>query len=459
MAICYITNISSLDEDKVLDSRFYDPQKIEFINLLSNKNQQKACDEFEEITDLVTSANHEFFPAMVYDLPHSLGNIFVDGKIIPSSAELGSTKKIGLAGDLAVSRLRYYLKEFAIVPNKEISKLLSTEYVILRSRGQLSTSLLLPFLLTDEVQYIFECSQRGSNHPRLANKDILRLPFPQELRKLDKVIAEMIKDILVRFERSSKLYPEAEQELLERLEFRKINISHVLDYSVSSRNIFKDERLDPEFYQPKFEHLIKRLKKVGAKKLNEFCPLPNRGVQPAYADQGNIIVVNSKHLGPTEIDIENSEHTSESFYEEDNTAKAKLQRYDVLMYSTGAYVGRTNVYLENLKGIASNHVTIIRPDSKVCNPVYLALFLNSPAGLMQTDQRASGSAQREIYPQNITEYQIFIPQNKDGKPDLTWQNKLADKVIQANQAKKQAKQKLQEAKELVEKEISRMIKK
>jgi len=124
--------------------------------------------------------------------------------------------------------------------------------------------------------------------------------------------------------------------------------------------------------------------------------------------------------------------------------------------STGAYVGRTNAYLEDAEAIGSNHISIIRPDTKICNPVYLALFLNSPAGLMQTDKRASGSAQREIYPQDIVKYDVFIPE-KNNKPDLEWQEKLAVKIIQAYEAKNQAKQKLQEAKELVEGEIGKLI--
>lgn len=115
-----------------------------------------------------------------------------------------------------------------------------------------------------------------------------------------------------------------------------------------------------------------------------------------------------------------------------------------------------HTYLEDAPGIANNHVSIIRPEKKICNPLYLALFLNSKAGLMQTDQRASGSAQREIYPQDIVKYDVFIPEKKN-KPDLEWQEKLADKIIQAYEAKNQAKQKLQEAKELVEDEIGKLI--
>ncbi len=274
--------------------------------------------------------------------------------------------------------------------------------------------------------------------------------------KTKKIIKELYVSAQKSLDIASTLYPEAETELLKRMEWNKINIKHILHYRKTSDDVLSNERIDPEFYQPKFTNLIKHLKTLGSKKVRDFCSIPNRGVQPLYDKNGKILVINSKHLGPTEIDIQTVKKTTREFYDEGTTKKALLKKYDVLMYSTGAYVGRTNIYLEDALGIASNHVTIIRPDNKICNPAYLALFLNSPAGLMQTNQQASGSAQREIYPQDINKYEVFVPE-KNGRPDLDWQNKLANKIIQSYEAKSKARKNLQKAKELIEDEIKKLI--
>lgn len=61
------------------------------------------------------------------------------------------------------------------------------------------------------------------------------------------------------------------------------------------------------------------------------------------------------------------------------------------------------------------------------------------------------------YPQDIAKYQVFIPRDKNDKPDLAWQKKLANKVISANKVKTDAKKKLEEAKSLVEKEIEKLV--
>jgi len=457
MAICFAVRKSILDADLVLDSQFYDPRKLEYLNKLSKQSKQKISDEFSEIVDLTSSQAKLNFPSFIYNLTDSLGNLFTDGKIANSADDIGSTKKIAQPNDFAVSRLRYYLKEFGVVPKRNYPPLLSTEYVVLRQKGKIPPHLLIPYFLLSEIQFIFKHSQRGSEHPRLANKDILSLPLPDLLIKKAKEISNIVVAAVENFEQSKKLYPEVEQELLERMEWDKVVTKNVLSYAATSRDILTDERLDPEFYQPKFENLQKHLKKIGSVELGKFCLMPNRGVQPTYED-GEVLVINSKHLGPTEIDIDNAEKTTQLFYDDKNNEKARIKNLDVLMYSTGAYVGRTNAYLSKQKAIASNHVTIIRPDTAVCDPVYLALFLNSPVGLIQTDQRASGSAQREIYPQEIVRYKIFISRNKNGKPDLLWQKKLADKVTSACKVKMDAKQKLEEAKRLVEKEIEKLLK-
>ncbi|MFA4852344.1 MAG: restriction endonuclease subunit S [Bacteroidales bacterium] len=458
MAFFYTNNIAKLDDDLVLDGNFYRPEKISIVNKINNSSSGKISDYFFEVEELITTQmRNGIFPVINYDLPHSLGNILTLGNNINTSTDLGSTKKSIKSNDIIISRLRYYLKEIAIVPERGDNQVASTEYVVIRSKGNLSTHILLPYLLSSNIQYIFSCLQRGSAHPRLANKDILSLPLPDFLKKEKDLLTQMIESVLKNYESSLKLYPEAEQELLERLEWNNFNKKHKLSYKANINDISNNLRLDPEFYQPKFMELASYIKKKGSIQLLDFCSEPNRGVQPEYVENGNVLVINSKHLGTTQIDIENTERTSDTFYSDANNSKARLKKYDVLMYATGAYVGRTNVFLETEKTIASNHVTIIRPNAEICNPVYLALFLNSEPGLMQTDQRASGSAQREIYPQEIIQYKIFIPQNKNGKPDLEWQKKLADKVIQAYEAKKEAKKKLKEAVELVEREIEKII--
>lgn len=463
MAVCYTQQLSNIKTVDHLDAEYYHTKYL-YLDILFRKRKDILGNMFKVIPGYAFPSElfkeKGIFP--VVKMTQIPGDGFVNisnAEFINESSFQEDFNNFFIEEDDVVVALTGATVGKSGLYIEDKKSLLNQRVLLVRDTSKENSTRFLLALFSSKIfrDYVFRNSL-GGGQGNVSPESIKNFPvigFSYEFMKKVELLVEQAKSL---YKDTKKCYPEAEQELLDRIDWDKVETSHVLNYATTSKKIFEKERLDPEFYQPKFEHLFKQLRKAGAKKLSEFCPLPNRGVQPVYVDQGDIIVVNSKHLGPTDIDIENSERTSELFYEEENVTKSRLQQYDVLMYSTGAYVGRTNVYLEEMKGIASNHVTIIRPDRKICNPVYLALFLNSPAGLMQTDQRASGSAQREIYPQNITGYQIFIPQNKDGKPDLAWQKKLADKVVQANQAKKEAKQNLQEAKELVEKEIEKITK-
>ncbi|MHB8627434.1 MAG: restriction endonuclease subunit S domain-containing protein [Aggregatilineales bacterium] len=77
-------------------------------------------------------------------------------------------------------------------------------------------------------------------------------------------------------------------------------------------------------------------------------------------------------------------------------------------------------------------MTIIRADPNKINPLFLAEFLNSELGLKQTDQHARGSAQREIYPDNLKHYLIWLP-------DRTVQDEIAQRAKAAFESQQAAR--------------------
>jgi type I restriction enzyme M protein len=155
------------------------------------------------------------------------------------------------------------------------------------------------------------------------------------------------------------------------------------------------------------------------------------------------------------VEPDKTECTSIEFFKSPFAEKGCVSRGDVLLNSTGmGTLGRASFYDSDAPAVADNHVAIMRPDAKICLPVYLSLFLNSPAGLAQSEMFQTGSSgQLEIYPQHIRAMLVYLPKNKTGKIDLAWQEKLADKVLAAAHTKTEARTKLDEAKLLVEQAI------
>ncbi len=114
-------------------------------------------------------------------------------------------------------------------------------------------------------------------------------------------------------------------------------------------------------------------------------------------------MVNSQHLGPKYVDYNGLEKTSTKEFEA--APEAHIHKDDLLIYTTGAYIGRTNVYLSDAPAMASNHVDILRLHPGI-DAAYMALVFQSIVGQLQTQQHARGSAQAELYRSDIDRFVV-----------------------------------------------------
>jgi hypothetical protein len=179
--------------------------------------------------------------------------------------------------------------------------------------------------------------------------------------------------------------------------------------------------------------------------LRELVTFNQRGHQPLYVPGGPVAVVNSQHLGPRHIAFDELQSTSRAIYDADS--RSQLQNGDVLVYSTGAYVGRTNVFLEDGPAVASNHVTILRVKPEF-DSAYIALVLNSQVGAMQTAKHATGSTQAELYPGGLAKFWLpLLPPAK--------RKAVGDKVRESYAALKESGDLLEQAKRRVEELIDK----
>jgi restriction endonuclease S subunit len=99
--------------------------------------------------------------------------------------------------------------------------------------------------------------------------------------------------------------------------------------------------------------------------------------------------------------------------------EAHIQHGDLLIYTTGAYIGRINAYLSDAPAMASNHVNILRLTADI-DPAYMALVFQSVIGQLQTQQHARGSAQAELYPSDLDRFVVPLldPEKQEEIGDL-----------------------------------------
>lgn len=331
----------------------------------------------------------------------------------------------------------------------------SGEGVIVRSRGAIDGAYLAVFLNTSAGQALCRRAIYGSGQPHIGPKYLEQARVPR-LGKIEEQASELVRAAYSDLKTADKLYPEAEVELLDRMGWEELRRQPVeLSYVRGFADLTTATRTDAEFFQPQYKRLYHQLKKCGARSVGAFCTKPSRGIQPILVERGGVVVVDSKAVRPLGVEPTPTERTTHAFYAEPKNAKGRVRRGDVLLNSTGrGTLGRAACYQLDVPALCDNHVAILRPDPKVCHPNYLALFLNSSAGLAQSEQFQTGSSgQIEIYPEHIRQFLIFLPCQKNGTVDLAWQEALGAKVKAAGEAKAVAGAKLEEAKRLVERAI------
>ena len=256
-------------------------------------------------------------------------------------------------------------------------------------------------------------------------------------------VEEMMKKAYSEAASEKSLYAQAETLLLRALGLENWQAPVTNNYTVRSGSVWDAARLDAEHFHPQFQAMLDQatLHAKRCRVVSDFASFCDRGTQPIYFEDGTLAVVNSKHILESGLDYDNFERTAASYWNERDFIDARIERGDILTYTTGANIGRTAVYLSDEGALASNHVNLTRIEDE--NPVYVAVVLNSMIGRMQTRRACTGSAQVELYPSDIRQFIVpFVA------PEI--ESEIVRCVEESHVAKRRAKALLERAKRAVE---------
>ncbi|WP_442939807.1 N-6 DNA methylase [Nostoc sp.] len=248
---------------------------------------------------------------------------------------------------------------------------------------------------------------------------------------------------------SKKLYQQAEDLLLSELGLKDWQpTEETVAVKSFAESFLSSGRFDAEYYQPKFDQLIKRLEeKVELTPLGDLLTLNQRGKQPQYIEDEDeyklsLPVINSKHVREGEVMLTDNRYA----YLSETNDPLTIQTDDVLINGTGiGTIGRCAPYFYEQKALPDNHVTILRTDS--LDSVYLSIYLNSMIGKLLVEKHFKGSSgQIELYPNEIAQFLVW------DAPESV-QQKIRSKVEASHQKREQSKQLLEIAKTGVERAI------
>jgi type I restriction enzyme, S subunit len=254
---------------------------------------------------------------------------------------------------------------------------------------------LLPEFLTVYLNTRFGVGQikrramRSINQANVSGSEIRKVLIPLLDLSLQQGVADLVNKAFSLQEQSSARFTEAQQLLESELGLDRLTFQKPVGYAAQFSELEQSLRSDAQHYQPRFTQLLDHITSFPGERVRNIRTYTRRGLQPVYVENGSIDVVNSQHLGPKHIDYDGLQKTSSTAFAV--VPEGHIRNNDLLIYTTGAYVGRTNVYLSEKPALASNHVNILRLIPGI-DAAYMALVFQSVIGQYQTQKHARGSS-------------------------------------------------------------------
>lgn len=266
---------------------------------------------------------------------------------------------------------------------------------------------------------------------------IQRLQVPRFSQNFEESVGRLAASAYRQHEGVGRDLVTAEGRLLAALGLADWTPPEPLTYTARASDTFAAGRLDAQYFRPLFAEIAERLRLTGhGVELGSILTTNARGRQPQYADAG-LPVVNSKHVRTNRVLLDDNRTATEE------GSTVIIGNGDVLVNGTGVgTIGRAAAYLHSERALPDNHVTVLRTAN--LDPVYLAVFLNSPLGQWQIERHIKGSSgQIELYPNDIAK--VVVWQAPD---DI--QSAVRQAVMDAFAQERRAKELLDAAKRAVE---------
>lgn len=249
------------------------------------------------------------------------------------------------------------------------------------------------------------------------------------------------------FKKAESLYSQAENMLLEELGLRNLQPKYEFSYTASLSKAFGARRVDAEYFQPSYENLTRKLTEaVVVKPLKYFLLDIKKGIEVGgeqYQEKGKPFIRVS-NLSVNGLIEREQKYIDETLYAE--LAGEYEPRVGELLLTKDATPGIAYVLKEPIKGVIAGGILRLTVDETRINKEYLALCINSLIGKLQIERDGGGSVIKHWRPEQIKKLTIpLLPRHT--------QQGIGSLVQQSHEARRKAKDLLEEAKRKVEEAV------
>jgi restriction endonuclease S subunit len=291
--------------------------------------------------------------------------------------------------------------------------------------------------------------QAGAVQQHLYLSQIEKIMIPQVSDGFQNNIESIVKSAHLKHELSQSLYHQAEELLLKTIGLKNFKPSTKGTNIKSFKESFgATGRLDAEYYQPKYEEIISKIKKRPYEVLDNLVTI-KKSIEPGsdvYTDEGLPFIRVSDY---NKFGISTPEKCLSDGFCKNNAVLLQMlyPTKETILFSKDGSVGAAYMLRENMQAVTSSailHLTV--KDKNYILPEYLTLVLNSEVVKQQAERDAGGSI---ILHWQISEIEnVVVP-----IVDYKIQQQIASLVEESFTCREESERLLVEAREMVEREI------
>ena len=447
--------LSGLERTRRMDAQFYSRE-----NLLATKRldalQAKPVTDFASVSDGNHMGVSDKFVDDADGVPYYRGsdiyNLFIEQSSAPMRIDRGTFLSPQMArsrlrkGDVLMSIVGAIIGNLSLV-SKNVEAACSCKLAILRPYA-IRAELLSVFLSSYFGQIQVQKFKRGAAQTGLILEDFDQLKIPAFSKKFETVIVSVVSASFETTETAKKKFAEAEDLLLNIFDMKQflpstegINIKSFKD------SFARTERLDAEYYQPKYEQWVSHITARPHARLADLVSI-KKSIEPgseAYTDDEDglpfLRVADYSKLG-----LSTPQKRLTTAFVADNKKKlASLKpKKNTILFSKDGSVGEAFCLREDANFITSGAILHLNvKEGQTILPDYLALALNSTLVRTQAERDAGGSI---ILHWRVGEIEnVIVP-----LVDADIQQKIATLVQQSFTLKAQSERLLEAAKRAVE---------
>ncbi|HPT76991.1 MAG TPA: restriction endonuclease subunit S [Defluviitaleaceae bacterium] len=450
MAVISVAKLSELEGAKRLDAEYYRP---EYSYLLANLYRTGAL----PVKIVAVPVKRKFRP-----LEGEYFDYIEIAEVDLSTGEFNASKIIGEEApnraqwvvkrdDILISTVRPIRNAVVWVRDEKENLVCSSGFAVIHPTS-VSSEYLFIYFKTEYIAKLLDRYTTATEYPAVTWKDILNIPVFLGNKELRSEITEDVNKAFTLLEESQISFSQAEDLLLEELRLKNFKPKYELSYVTKLSQAFNAHRIDAEYFQPVYDKLLKYL-------VNNFETIPLKRLIFGFQKGIEVGSENYEEDGIPFIRVSNlSVHgfvKKDQKYIDEDLYKTLKETYEPkvgdLLLTKDATPGIAFIVKEPVEGIIASGILKLKLDEEKIDKEYLALFINSIVGKLQIERDSGGSVIAHCRPEQIKHLLVpLLP--------IETQQQIASLVQQSHEARRRAKELLEEAKRRVEEAIESEIK-